>query len=192
MKTNRKEEIIRTAACLFEERGFVGVSMRDLAQEMGIKAASLYNHIASKHEILSVVIMQVAQRFTEHIDKLAPQPISAIQKLEKIIHMHIDLTIRKSDFLACMNNDWMHLEKTQKTAYIKMRNDYEQKFREILQEGIANKELKPADPEIMLFSILSTLRTFYLWYAKNTNIPSEKAKTDLTKTLLKGITLEKP
>ncbi len=192
MKTNRKEEIVKTAAYLFKEKGFVGVSMRDLAQEMGIKAASLYNHISSKDEILSEVIMQVAERFTVHINEVAPKQVSVIQKLEEIIYMHIDLTIQKSDYLACMNNDWMHLEKDTKETYSKMRNAYEQKFREILQEGIANQELKAADPEIVLFSILSTLRTFYLWYAKNKNISSEKAKIDLTKTLLKGVVLEKP
>ena len=41
----RKEEIIKTAAKLFKEKGYSAVTMRDLASEMGIKAASLYNHI---------------------------------------------------------------------------------------------------------------------------------------------------
>ncbi|MDQ7917539.1 TetR/AcrR family transcriptional regulator [Mesonia sp. MT50] len=187
MKPNRKEEIILKAAQLFKEKGYNAVSMRDLAQDLGIKAASLYNHIHSKQEILEGIIMQVARDFTLHIHEVSPKPISAIQKLEEIIQMHIDLTIQKTDFLACMNNDWMHLEEENRANYIDMRADYETKFREILQEGIAAKELKESDPEIMLFSILSTLRTFYLWYAKNKNINPNVLKKDLTQTLLQGI-----
>ena len=48
----RKEEIVKTAAKLFKEKGYSAVTMRDLATAMGIKAASLYNHINSKQEIL--------------------------------------------------------------------------------------------------------------------------------------------
>lgn len=191
MKPNRKEEIVLTAAQLFKEKGYNAVSMRDLAQELGIKAASLYNHIHSKQEILGSIIMQVAQRFTVHMTEISPKSISAVQKVEEIIKMHIDLTIQQTDFLACMNNDWIHLGEENKEKYVEMRADYETKFREILQEGIAAKELEESNPEIMLFSILSTLRTFYLWYAKNKNINPDVLKTDLTKTLLQGIILEK-
>ena len=52
----RKEEILRVAANLFKKKGYSAVTMRDLAKAMGIKAASLYNHINSKQEILSVII----------------------------------------------------------------------------------------------------------------------------------------
>ena len=44
----RKEEIVRTAEMLFKQKGYSAVTMRDIAQAMGIKAASLYNHIQSK------------------------------------------------------------------------------------------------------------------------------------------------
>ena len=49
----RKEEIIVTAAKLFKEKGFSAVTMRDIAKSVGIKAASLYNHINSKEELLT-------------------------------------------------------------------------------------------------------------------------------------------
>ena len=53
MKTpTRKEEIIHVASQLFKDRGYSAVSMRDIAKELGIKAASLYNHIEGKQELL--------------------------------------------------------------------------------------------------------------------------------------------
>ena len=41
----RKLEIISVASTLFKEKGYSAVTMRDIAKVMGIKAASLYNHI---------------------------------------------------------------------------------------------------------------------------------------------------
>ena len=48
---DRKSEIINIAAKLFKEKGYSAVTMRDIAQAMDIKAASLYNHIKYKQEI---------------------------------------------------------------------------------------------------------------------------------------------
>jgi len=56
----RKEEILRVAAKLFKEKGYSAVTMRDLAKAMGIKAASLYNHINVKQEILKTIIISLA------------------------------------------------------------------------------------------------------------------------------------
>jgi len=44
----RREQIIQTAARLFRAKGFMASSMRDIAAELGIEAASLYSHIKSK------------------------------------------------------------------------------------------------------------------------------------------------
>lgn len=59
---SRKQEIINAAAVLFKDKGYSAVTMRDLASAMGIKAASLYNHIQSKQEILSDIIIKSCRR----------------------------------------------------------------------------------------------------------------------------------
>lgn len=45
---SRKEQIITTSAKLFRQKGFEAASMRDIAAELDIEAASLYSHIKSK------------------------------------------------------------------------------------------------------------------------------------------------
>ena len=68
--TSRKTEIITVASQLFKEKGYNAVSMRDIAQAMGIKAASLYNHITGKQEILSTLILEVAYEFTNGMNSV--------------------------------------------------------------------------------------------------------------------------
>ena len=55
IKINKKELILSEAAMLFKEKGFGGTSMRDLAEKVGMEAASMYNHIKSKDEILELI-----------------------------------------------------------------------------------------------------------------------------------------
>ncbi|MEX2349518.1 MAG: TetR family transcriptional regulator [Flavobacteriaceae bacterium] len=184
--TTRKNEIISKAAKLFKKRGYSAVTMRDLADALNIKAASLYNHINSKQEILSTIIIGMAEAFTNGMEQIKNEPVSTQEKLKKIIELHIDLTIESPEGMACLNNDWMHLE--EKLPYfIEMREDYEENFRVILNQGIAQDEIVSRDIEIMLFSMLSTLRTLYVWYTKKDGVNAVSLKKDLPDALLKGI-----
>lgn len=188
MKTiSRKEEIIVTASRLFYEKGFSAVSMRDIASEMDIKAASLYNHIKSKQEILSDIILKVAKEFTQGMENVVTANISAIKKVEKVIELHIDITVNHSKALASLTNDWMHLEAEDLKTFVKMRDGYEENFRRIIKEGIASQEIKPYHPEVILFSILSTLRTLYLWHEKRGKLDVNILKKDMVSVLIKGI-----
>ena len=185
--TDRKTEIINVAAKLFKEKGYSAITMRDIAHALDIKAASLYNHIKSKQEILVLIIIDIAEEFTNVINEIVASEISTIQKIEKVIDLHIDITLRNPDALACLNNDWMHLTDDDLIYFIKMRNDYEESFRKIIKTGISNGEIKNLNIEVIIFSILSTLRTLYIWYGKKKTIKPEALKANMIQVLLNGI-----
>lgn len=185
--TDRKTEIIAVAARLFKEKGYSAVTMRDIAQAMDIKAASLYNHIKSKQEILVLTIIEIAEEFTSTILEIGNSNETAIQKIEKVIQLHIDITVRNSDALACLNNDWMHLANDQLAYFISMREQYEEHFRTIIKSGIANGEIKNLNVEVVIFSTLSTLRTLYTWYGRKKSPNATILKSNMTQVLLNGI-----
>ncbi|MEN9336202.1 MAG: HTH-type transcriptional repressor KstR2 [Bacteroidota bacterium] len=187
---DRKTEIINVAARLFKEKGYSAVTVRDIAQALNIKAASLYNHITSKQEILVLIVITIAEEFTEVMEAVRQSETTAIAKIDRIIQLHIDITLRNPDALACLNNDWMHLEKEDDLKYfLKMRTDYEENFRQIVKEGIQNSEIQTHNPEVIIFSILSTLRTLYIWYNKTKSLSETSLRNDMRTVLLNGITL---
>jgi AcrR family transcriptional regulator len=186
-KTDRKSEILHVAAKLFRERGYNAVSMRDIAKELDIKAASLYNHISSKQEILELTIIRIAEGFTNGINVIYNQDISVKEQLTQLVELHINLTLADPDAMACVNNDWMHLAKQELDYFIQMRNRYEDKFRSILKKGISSGEIADLNVELMLFSMLSTLRTLHLWYGRKKSLQPAQLKADMTRVLLQGI-----
>ncbi|WP_297515961.1 TetR/AcrR family transcriptional regulator [Flavobacterium sp.] len=188
--TDRKTEIINVAARLFKEKGYSAVTVRDIAQALNIKAASLYNHIASKQEILVLIVITIAEEFTNVMEEVQQSDATAIAKIDRIIQLHIDITLRNPDALACLNNDWMHLEKETVLKYfLKMRTDYEENFRQIVKEGVQNGEIQHRNPEVIIFSILSTLRTLYIWYNKTKSLNENTLRDDMRNVLLHGITV---
>ncbi|WP_104734606.1 TetR/AcrR family transcriptional regulator [Hanstruepera ponticola] len=182
----RREEIIQTAAQLFKEKGFSAVTMRDLATTMGMKAASLYNHISSKQEILKEIIISLAEEFTNGMEQINNSNQSSIQKLKDIIALHINITSKNTYGMASLNNDWMHLE-GQLQYYLELRTNYENDFRNILIDGISKNEIIDSDIETMLFSLLSTLRSLYLWIPKKEDLNFEELSKNLSTILISGI-----
>lgn len=65
-----KDLILHTALRLFSERGYDGVSMRDLATEVGIKAASIYNHFSSKEDIFNSLLVEMQNRYEQTVNKV--------------------------------------------------------------------------------------------------------------------------
>lgn len=187
--TDRKTEIVNVAAKLFKEKGYSAVTMRDIAQAMDIKAASLYNHIKSKQEILVLIVIEIAEEFTNVMNEVVCSKDSAIKKIERIIQLHVDITLRDSNALACLNNDWMHLTDSDLEYFIKMRNDYEDNFKDIVKKGIQDNEIKNLNLDVIIFSILSTLRTLYIWYNKTNKLRSKALSDTMIKVLLNGIIL---
>lgn len=70
-----KEKIFACALELFSQKGFDGVSIRDIARAVGIKESSIYNHYNGKKAIMD----EVCGRFVETLSVSRP-PLSEVEK----------------------------------------------------------------------------------------------------------------
>ncbi len=66
-KRNTKQRILEEALDLFSVRGYDGVSVKDIAQAVGIKDSSLYKHYKSKQEIFETLLDGMNERFEETV-----------------------------------------------------------------------------------------------------------------------------
>jgi hypothetical protein len=89
--------------------------------------------------------------------------------------------------MASLNNDWMHLSPENLKVFTEQRDYYEDTLRRIIRSGIAEKTIQPLNEDLIVFTLLSTLRTLYLWYGRKSNLHEQKLRVDLTAALLQGI-----
>lgn len=64
-KTDTKSRILKECLALFSKHGYDGVSMRDIAKEVGFRESALYKHYKSKQEILDSIFIIMKARFEE-------------------------------------------------------------------------------------------------------------------------------
>ena len=65
--------------------------MQDIANELGIKPASLYNHISSKQDILVELLSFGANLFVDGMKDIKQSQLNDLQKLEEIINKGINI-----------------------------------------------------------------------------------------------------
>src|SRR6187549_3784009 len=139
---SRKEQIFRTAAELFREKGYVASSMRDLAQKMGIEAASLYSHIRSKEEILQNLCFDMASEFRKSLEEVEKQNISSTEKLRKGIIGHVQVMARDLTASAVFMNEHRHLSQPYLRDFLLLRINYINRFKNIIEAGMKSGEFK--------------------------------------------------
>ena len=184
---SKKQEISNCAARLFRKKGYKATSMRDIADAMDMKAASLYNHISSKEELFSELLLKMAKLFTKGMEEITQSSLSTSAKLERLITLHVHLTIEHTDAISLINGEWVHLPPDAMKQYVTHRDDYEREFRTIIDQGKQEGLYSDIDTDIILFSILSTLRTLYSWYSKNRGYNTIELENQMLRCLLQGI-----
>ena len=186
---SRKDIIVEEAATLIMEKGYVATTMRDLAGRVGIEAASLYNHIKSKEQILCEICFSLANKFTAEMAVIEISTDSATEKIKQLIRLHVIVNTESASLASVMNDEWRHLSEPELSRFLSLREVYENKFLEIINNGILNKEFRNMDAKITLYSMLSSIRWLQHWYTKDRNISIEKIQENLINLLLKGITV---
>lgn len=86
---NRREQILATAATLFTERGFEGVSMTDIAQELQTSRPTIYTYFPSTESILDTLLderlQHLPERLAPYLRPVAPDQITSFTLIFKAL-----------------------------------------------------------------------------------------------------------
>jgi AcrR family transcriptional regulator len=186
--STRKDSISQAAAKLFRERGFSATGMRDLALEVGVEAASLYNHIRSKQELLEEICFRVAHAFTDQLDQLEKdRDMGSLGKLEAIIRFHIRMWVDRIDEVLVTNNESRFLEEPHLSAFLQERRVYVRRLERIIEEGIEQGQVRRVEPYVVVLTLLSAVRGIEFWHRTKKNVSAQELEDSMVLNLVSGL-----
>ncbi|MET0638283.1 MAG: TetR/AcrR family transcriptional regulator [Chitinophagaceae bacterium] len=186
-KASKKDLILQKAAIMFREKGFAATSMRDLAESVGIEAASLYNHIRSKNEILEAICFDVANRFNTNIDSIESSEQASIKKIESLLRFHIKQMIEKYEEVYVTDREWKHLEDPFLSNIRSQRRNYRKRFAGIIEEGITRKEVKEIDAATAVLVMLHAVSGIESWHRSKAKINAEELEENMIMIMVDGL-----
>jgi AcrR family transcriptional regulator len=185
--STKKEIIIEKAARLFLEKGFGAASMRDLAETVGVEAASLYNHIQSKSEILQAICFKVANEFISHLEAVEMSAEPTLKKMETIIRLHIRMMLDQYEYVYISDHEWRHLPEPYLSNFLNQRRSYRKRLGNIIEEGITKNEMKNIEPYVAVLTILSAISGIESWQRSRKSTSAETLETNMVKYLIEGL-----
>lgn len=172
---------------MFREKGFSATSMRDLAESVGIEAASLYNHIQSKSQILEEIVFRSAADCNDHLNNLNAAHVSCADKIESLIRFHVNMMLNRFEDYHVMTHEWIHLTEPQLGNFITQRRNYVQSLEAIVSECIQQKEFKPIIPYVAVLTILSAVRGLEFWHRSQKKISPKELEDNMVTHLISGL-----
>lgn len=188
---SRKDVIVRKAATLFREKGYKAASMRDLAEAVGVEAASLYNHIKSKSELLHELVFSVANKFVLKMDEIESENISSLEKMEKLLRFHITEMIHNYEEVYVSDREWKHLSDPYLSNYQNQRRVYRKRIAAIIEEGIRNKEIKNIDAPTVVLIFLHAVSGIESWHRSTKKLTANELEQNMVTILIDGLKLIK-
>lgn len=160
----RREEILRTAAAVFVERGYHGASMRDIAARLGVRQAAIYYYYPSKSAILEAICREGITHFVERLGAIYASTVPTAEKVRQAIRAHLEPLVEERFYVHAFLFQRRELAKSARKPLDAQAHAYEALWQAILEEGQRAGAVAAAlDPQLTALAILGMCNTVARW-----------------------------
>jgi AcrR family transcriptional regulator len=193
-----RQEILRTAARLFQQRGYDATSMNDVAAALKLSKGGLYHHFQSKDEIL----FEIMNHAMEITDERVLNPVRRIadpeERLRALIRLHIEVVLSPRDReITVMLHENHPLPPSLRKRINSRKKDYihflENLMAEVQNKSFQTKSRHPHHPKAKVspraaaFALLGMINWIYQWYKPAGDLQAQNLIPQFTDLIFGGI-----
>jgi len=182
----RKDEILRELGAAVRERGFGALTMKDVADRLGLVKGNLYYYFKNKQELLyhcHIKCMEVSLRALDEAERSRAAPG---ERLRTLLVRHIR-GISDEAYGAVLLTDLESLTIAQRRKYVALRDRFEQGVRALIKAGIARGEFRRQDPRIAGFALLGAINWIPKWYRPDGELSSQEIAEQFADFFLRSL-----
>ncbi|MCY4540657.1 MAG: TetR/AcrR family transcriptional regulator [Chloroflexi bacterium] len=186
-----REDILWAAAEVLRRKGYDATTMKDIAAQVNLTAASLYHHFKNKDFLLLSVLEVGHELATARLERIVDSDMSYGEKFAAMVRSHI-VSITENvavsaamvfEIRALLNVNQgsrngkrrLHEEYVQRRNHFFERRDYfESLFRDTLVAGIEAGEFRPVDAAIVTKTILGAHNWIGVWYREGGRLTGDE------------------
>jgi AcrR family transcriptional regulator len=156
--------VLDAACLLFAERGYHGTSMKDIAEKLGVRAPSLYNHVASKQDMLFAIMDKAMDRALAALEETLAGVEDVSEQLRRATESLVLDFLRYPAEVTVCNNEVRSLEADNRLAIVAKRDRYAARVRRIIEEGCRTGRFRTRTPQIAAFAVLEMGNSAKSWF----------------------------
>jgi AcrR family transcriptional regulator len=149
---------------LFYQYGYRSASLRTLAEQVGLQAGSLYNHITNKQELLFHLLKEIMEEVLERTYKRVRKEDSALVQLHEFVETHLDFHTTRLKEISIGNSELRNLEPENYKAIIALRREYFDVIHDIVSSGVQQDLFHVKDAKTAARVIIGMLNSVSAWF----------------------------
>lgn len=156
--------ILEAATVLFCEKGYHAATMREVAAAAGLKAGSLYNHYASKQELLLRIAAGTMEDLLAGGVAAVRAHVRPRDRLRALITAHVVYHAERRARARVADEQLSALEGANRDAVLRIRDEYEQLLKDVLDAGRKAHGWAVPDTPVVTFAISTMCTAVDTWY----------------------------
>ncbi len=188
--TVQREDILKAAALVFQQRGYHGATMAEIAIQVGLTAGSLYHHFSGgKQDLLVAVLNEGLDVMLLRIDRIMQQPTRPAEMLRQMIEAHIvGVTENVAAGAAMVFESRTLLEiPAAREAFIRRRDSFERCYQQVIERGIGCGDFRAVDVPIFTKTLLGAHNWVSVWYHPGRRLDGEGIAARMADTWLAAL-----
>lgn len=180
------EALLQVAVTLFNERGYDGTSMEDLARALGITKSGIYHHVSGKQELLRMAVNRALDGLFEVAREAESAPGPAIERLEHLVRGSVDVLAERLPFVTLLLRVRGNTEVEREA--LARRREFDRVVSTLVgqaeREGSVRPDIDPAVTARLLFGLVNSLIE---WYRPHRGIPAAELADAVCKIAFNGL-----
>lgn len=158
--------LLKVAAALFREKGYVSSTTREIAIRLGVQKATLYYYMKKKEDLLYAICRASVERLRHAVELALSEQQRPLDRLRTLIQVHLCTTLRDQNLHLTMLREMRELGGERRREVQRLRDDYEELVRRTIAEaqeaGVLRGEPNAKYQGLALLNLLNWTATWYL------------------------------
>lgn len=164
-KEMMREQILDTAARMFDEMGFDRSSMASIAQSVGLGRSAIYHYFSSKEEMLAAMIEAEALTPSNRLAELPVLPDStASELLRRVVIEGVERRLTSGARFVRLSRLEAQIPDHLRRGYDRSRRAIYQYYVRCIEHGIETGEFRRVDSHVAAFSVLGMANWTSRWF----------------------------
>lgn len=181
----QKGRMLKAAAQCFNEKGFSGSSLRDVADILGLTDAALYYYVRNKEELVYLCYVRAAELGSEAMDEALQQHVNSLQKIRFYLARHIEMMVGERGPIAIMS-EIPSLRAAHRDEILGLSRIHSRRFEALLQAGVEDGSMVSVDIRMTGNAIMGSINWIPKWYRKDAQL-AEQLIAEFPMVLTKGL-----
>lgn len=159
----QKARMLKAAARCFNEKGYSGTSLRDVADELGLTDAALYYYVRNKEELVYLCYIRAADLGYEAIDRAIGEGENGMDTILRYLRYHIEMMVGDPGPIAIMS-EIPSLNPEHRKHVLELSRQHSLNFENVLKNGIDDGSVRECDVRMMGNAIMGSLNWVPKWF----------------------------